>query len=175
MIVNYISRSHTEDSKMTNPKGIRRGTRYMFSRQFKKKGVTHLSTYMKVYKRGDIVDIKADGAIQKGMPFKFYHGKTGRVFNVTKHAVGVVVNKRVGNRILPKKINLRVEHVRHSSCREDFLKRVKSNEEKKKLAKEKGVKVSCKREPKQPREGHFVSTKYNKPQWIQAIPYEIIA
>lgn len=46
------------DSKMTNPKGIRRGTRYMFSRQFRKKGVTHLSTYMKVYKRGDIVDIK---------------------------------------------------------------------------------------------------------------------
>ena len=39
---------------------------------------------------------QGDGAIQKGMPFKFYHGKTGRVFNVTRHAVGVVVNKRVG-------------------------------------------------------------------------------
>lgn len=30
------------------------------------------------------------------MPFKFYHGKTGRVFNVTKRAVGVIVNKQVG-------------------------------------------------------------------------------
>jgi ribosomal protein L21E len=30
----------------------------MFSRQFKKKGVTHLSRYLKCYKRGDIVDIK---------------------------------------------------------------------------------------------------------------------
>ena len=39
---------------------------------------------------------QGDGAIQKGMPFKFYHGKTGRVFNVTRHAVGVIVNKRVG-------------------------------------------------------------------------------
>jgi large subunit ribosomal protein L21e len=29
------------------------------------------------------------------MPHKFYHGKTGRVFNVTPHAVGVVVNKQV--------------------------------------------------------------------------------
>jgi hypothetical protein len=29
------------------------------------------------------------------MPHKFYHGKTGRVFNVTPHAVGVIVNKQV--------------------------------------------------------------------------------
>ena len=35
------------------------------------------------------------------------------------------------NRIIPKKVNLRIEHVKHSSCREDFLKRVKLNEEKK--------------------------------------------
>ena len=44
--------------KMTNTKGYRRGTRYMFSRDFRKKGVIHLSTYMTVYKKGDIVDIK---------------------------------------------------------------------------------------------------------------------
>jgi large subunit ribosomal protein L21e len=29
---------------------------------------------MKTYKVGDIVDIKANGAVHKGMPFKFYHG-----------------------------------------------------------------------------------------------------
>lgn len=29
------------------------------------------------------------------MPHKFYHGKTGRVFNITKHAVGVVMNKQI--------------------------------------------------------------------------------
>ncbi len=29
------------------------------------------------------------------MPHRFYHGKTGRVFNVTRHAVGIIVNKRV--------------------------------------------------------------------------------
>ncbi len=43
---------------MTNTKGYRRGTRYMFSRDFRKRGVIPLSTYLKVYKRGDIVDIK---------------------------------------------------------------------------------------------------------------------
>ena len=33
----------------------------------------------------------------------------------------------------------------------------------------------CVFQPEEPRKGHFVSTKYNKPQWIQPIPYEIIA
>ena len=35
------------------------------------------------------------GTIQKGMPHKCYHGKTGRVYNVTQHAVGIIVNKQV--------------------------------------------------------------------------------
>ena len=76
------------------------------------------------------------------MPHKAYHGKTGRVFNVSKHAVGVVVNKRVKGRILPKRISVRIEHVKHSQCRKDFLDRVHANEVKKKEAKEG---VICKR------------------------------
>lgn len=35
------------------------------------------------------------GTVQKGMPHKCYHGKTGRVYNVTQHAVGIIVNKQV--------------------------------------------------------------------------------
>ena len=57
------------------------------------------------------------------MPHKSYHGKTGRVFNVSKRAVGVVVNKRVRGKILPKRVYVRVEHVKHSQCRKDFLDR----------------------------------------------------
>ncbi|CAG2176714.1 unnamed protein product [Oppiella nova] len=161
---------------MVNPKGIRRGTRYMFARAFKRHGVEHLSTFLKVYRRGDIVDVKGNGAFQKGMPYKYYHGKTGRVYNVTKHAVGVVVNKRVRNRIIAKKINVRVEHVSHSTCRQDFLERVKRNEALKKEAKKTGVKVNVKREARQPRGAHFIRiTKVNKPQNLQPIPYELIA
>merc|ERR1711978_632447 len=101
--------------------GYQRGTRDMFSRAYKKKGVEHLSTYLRTYKSGDIVDIKGNGAFQKGMPHKSYHGKTGRVFNVSKHAVEILV----------KRVSVRVEHVKHSQCRKDFLDRVKSNESKK--------------------------------------------
>ena len=75
------------------------------------------------------------------MPHKFYHGKTGRVFNVTPHAVGVCVNKQVRNRIIEKRINIRIEHVKHSNSRLDFLNRVKRIELLKKDAKEKNIRL----------------------------------
>lgn len=43
---------------MTRTHGLRRGTRDMFSRAFRKHGVIPLGTYMRVYKTGDYVDIK---------------------------------------------------------------------------------------------------------------------
>lgn len=43
---------------MTNAHGYRRGTRYMFARAFRHRGYIPLSTYMRVYKRGDFVSIK---------------------------------------------------------------------------------------------------------------------
>ena len=46
-----------------------------------------------------------------GMPHKYYHGRTGRVFNVTNRSLGVVVSKPVRNRIEKKKICIRAEHV----------------------------------------------------------------
>ncbi|XP_050307796.1 60S ribosomal protein L21 [Anthonomus grandis grandis] len=159
---------------MTNSKGYRRGTRDLFSRKFKKHGVIPLSTYMKVYKIGDIVDIKGNGAVQKGMPYKVYHGKTGRVFNVTAHALGVIVNKRVRGRIIPKRINIRIEHVTHSKCRQDFLERVKQNEKLRREAKEKNVKVELRRQPAQPRPAHIVSGTQGAVS-LAPIPYEFIA
>lgn len=159
---------------MTNSKGYRRGTRDLFSRKFRKHGTIPLSTYMRTYKVGDIVDIKGNGAVQKGMPFKAYHGKTGRVFNVTAHALGVIVNKRVRGTIIPKRINVRIEHVNHSKCRQDFLTRVKQNEKLRKEAKEKNIQVSLKRQPAQPKPGHIVSGR-DEPILLAPIPYEFIA
>jgi large subunit ribosomal protein L21e len=106
------------------------------------------------------------------MPYKVYHGKTGVVYNVTKSAVGVILHRPVGNRYLEKRINVRIEHVSHSRSREDFLKRVKANAQKKKEAKEKGVKFNLKRLPVPPRESVTVQLKGNKPETIAPIAYE---
>ena len=66
----------------------------MTSGPFRKRGVVPLGTYMCIYQKADIVAIKAIGTVQEGMPHKCYHGKTGRVYNVTQHAVGITVNKQ---------------------------------------------------------------------------------
>jgi len=122
-----------------------------------------MSNYYTIFKVGDIVDIKADGAIHKGMPHKYYHGKTGRVWNVSKRAVGVEVNKRVRNRIIKKRIHVRVEHVNKSASRQAFLDRVKENSQKRKEAKEKKVKCpSLRRLPPQPVPGLLVKAKNQK-------------
>lgn len=50
--------------------GYRARTRDMFKKGFKQAGRTPLGTYLKTYRVGDIVDIKADPSIHAGMPHK---------------------------------------------------------------------------------------------------------
>ncbi|CDR42629.1 CYFA0S10e00474g1_1 [Cyberlindnera fabianii] len=157
---------------MAHTHGYRRRTRYKFARDFKKHGAPGLTTYLHTYKKGDIVDIKANGAIQKGLPHYFYHGRTGVVFDVTRSAVGVLLYKIVGNRYIEKRIHVGVEHVKHSDSRLEFLRRVKSNSQKRKEAKEKGITVQLKREPGNPRPAHVVETKNNPVITLAPQPYE---
>lgn len=106
------------------------------------------------------------------MPHKVYHGKTGVVYNVTKTAVGVIIYKKVGNRYIEKRVNVRIEHVTHSRSREEFLRRVKENAVKKRKAKEEGTHMHLKRQPAMPRDARTVDATKNKPETITPIPYE---
>jgi large subunit ribosomal protein L21e len=80
--------------------------------------------------------------------------------------------KQVGNRYMEKRINVRIEHVRKSRSRDDFIKRVKENAEKRKKAKTEGIHIHLKRMPALPRESRTVSMKENKPESIAPIAYE---
>ncbi len=106
------------------------------------------------------------------MPHKVYHGKTGVIYNVTKNAVGVIIYKKVKHRYIEKRINLRVEHISQSRSREDFIRRVKENAEKKKVAKAEGKPVQLKRLPALPREARTVSVKNVKPETVAPVAYE---
>eukprot|EP00444_Apocalathium_aciculiferum_P046998 CAMPEP_0183497946 /NCGR_PEP_ID=MMETSP0371-20130417/329_1 /TAXON_ID=268820 /ORGANISM="Peridinium aciculiferum, Strain PAER-2" /LENGTH=123 /DNA_ID=CAMNT_0025691355 /DNA_START=1 /DNA_END=369 /DNA_ORIENTATION=+ len=114
------------------------------------------SRYMATFKRGDYVDIVVDSSVQSGMPFSFYHGRTGIVFNVNRNALGVEVTKCIGNRQLRKRIHVNVAHLRKSRCNESFLKRVKDNDQKKRDAKLQGLTADVKRQPEGPKDMKIV-------------------
>ncbi|XP_062028022.1 large ribosomal subunit protein eL21z/eL21y-like [Rosa rugosa] len=134
--------------------GLRSRTRDLFSRAFRKKGYIPLSTYLKTYRIGNFVDIKVNGAIHKGMPHKFYHGRTGRVWNVTK------------------RIHVLVEHVQPSRCTEEFRLRKVKNDQLKAEAKAKGEVISTKRQPKGPKSGFMVEGAVM--ETVTPIPYDVV-
>lgn len=149
---------------MTHSYGKRSGTRYKFAKAFRDKGLPHLSTYLTTYHVGEMVTIKGNGAIQKGLPHGFYHGRTGRVYDITQNAVGVEIKKRVGNRQIMKRVHVRREHVFKSRCREEFEKRRAANDA---AAREnKGAKLNFKRVPKGPAEATYVKA----PQIVDISP-----
>ena len=103
---------------MVHSYGLKSGTRHLFAKKFRKHGIPPVSTILTNVKVGDYVDVVADSAVRAGMPHKYYHGRTGIVWNVTPRGVGVIVNKPVKQRILRKRICVRFEHVRKSRCNE---------------------------------------------------------
>ena len=141
---------------MVKSYGYRHATRTLFAKKFRRHGVPSTKPYITALKMGDYVDVVADPSVRAGMPHRFYHGKTGIVWNVTPRGVGVIVNKRVGKNILRKRICVRVEHVRKSQCNEGFKKRIAESVEARKQGK-KGK--DLKRQPQGPRPGYVLKTK----------------
>ena len=131
---------------MPHKRGFKHGTRNKFTKPFRLNGSIHMHNYLTPHKIGEYVDILVDSAIHKGLPHYFYHGRTGRIFNLNKNSAGVVVNKRVRNRIIPKKMNIRIEHLRTSKCREVFKARIQANDKLKQEANKRGERISTKRQ-----------------------------
>ncbi|AFP65516.1 60S ribosomal protein L21 (nucleomorph) [Chroomonas mesostigmatica CCMP1168] len=113
---------------MTRSGGKRSNTRNIFSRSFRKHGPQNTSTHLRTFKKGDLVDIKGNSSVHKGLPFKFYHGKTGKIFNITKGSLGLKIYKTVGNRKILKKINVRIEHVQKSKSKVEFSEKIRSKD-----------------------------------------------
>ncbi|KAM8936548.1 large ribosomal subunit protein eL21-like [Lycaon pictus] len=109
------------------------------------------------------------------MPHECDHGKIGRVYNVTQHAVDVVVNKQVKGKTLANRINVHVEHNEHAKSQDSFLKHVKENDQEKKEDKEKGTWVQLKCQPAPLRDTHFVRINGKEPELLEPIPYEFMA
>ena len=156
---------------MTHSQGYRSGTRKKFSKGFRKHGAVHIKNYLTTFHNGDYVDIVVDSAIHKGMPHQIYHGTTARVFNVNPRAIGVVIHKTVRERKIEKRLHIRPEHLRLSSCRADFLKRVQVNDKLKAAASKAGKRISTKRVPKGSEPAHIVKVDLKAVEGRNVKPY----
>ncbi|KAL9995235.1 putative ribosomal protein L21e [Helianthus debilis subsp. tardiflorus] len=78
----------------------------------------------------------------------------------------------VGNRIIKKRIHVRIEHVMPSRCTEEFKQRVKKNDQLKAEAKAKGVVISTKRQPLGPKPGFMVEG--TTLETVTPIPYDVV-
>ncbi|KAM0675395.1 60S ribosomal protein L21A [Gurleya vavrai] len=143
--------------------GIRSGTRKKFKKQIRHKGKPNISTYLTNYKIGDYVDIVVNSAVNKSMPHKIYHGRTGRVYKVDTRTVGVKVKRIVGNSQIEENLSIRIEHLKKSRCREEFLERSRKYFEAKKEALKKGEVVNAKRIMEGERKEVYLSMENNEP------------
>lgn len=122
---------------MTHSQGFRCKTRKVFARAFRKHGRCATTVVQRIYHRGDYVTVYVDGSVHKGMPHRYYHGKTGTVFNINPRSIGVEIKKQVGNRIMKKRIYVRTEHLRPSKCHDEHVARVQFNDKQKRDYKDK--------------------------------------
>jgi large subunit ribosomal protein L21e len=82
------------------------------------------------------------------------------------------ISLQVGNRIIRKRIHVRVEHVQPSRCTEDFRLRKLKNDELKIAAKAKGEIISTKRQPEGPKPGFMVEGATL--ETVTPIPYDVV-
>ncbi|MBM3897535.1 MAG: 50S ribosomal protein L21 [Thaumarchaeota archaeon] len=86
-------------------KGYRRKTRSLLR---KRKALTGLSAYLRVYNVGDKVTIVIDPTQPKGMPHRRFQGLVGNVTKVLRRVLEI--NVKVGNK--DRTVIARVEHVK---------------------------------------------------------------
>lgn len=149
-------------------KGYRRGTRSLFSKGQKEHGNPTLTKTIQQFRIGDLVDIKIDPSVVKGMPHKYYHGKTGRIFNINNRSVGIILYRCVGHKFIERHVNARVEHLTLSRSNEDMKKRYAEYREA--LSNDKNAKPQ-KRQPIGPRGSFYVSLENNTPIEVKVQKY----
>jgi large subunit ribosomal protein L21e len=92
---------------MRGSKGYRSGTRRLLKKEHGERGKIKMSKLLQEYQPGSRVVVRIDSSIQKGMPHRRFHGKTGTV--TEKRGRSYVVTVPQGNAV--KEIIVRPEHL----------------------------------------------------------------
>lgn len=92
---------------MKKSKGYRAGTRRILKRRPRERGKTRVSKLLHEYEPGNLVIVKIDPSVHKGMPHKRHHGKVGKV--TSRRGRSYIVNVTQGD--IVKEIFVRPEHL----------------------------------------------------------------
>jgi len=64
---------------MAHHNGPRKKTRYKFKKELRKRGITPVTSVIQQFEVGQKVHVVCEPSVQKGMPHRRFHGKTGTV------------------------------------------------------------------------------------------------
>jgi len=95
---------------MRKSRGYRHGTRSLFRKKPRQKGMRPPDYILQSFEEGDTVDIIIDSSEQRGMPHRRFHGKTGVISKLQGDAY--IINIRQGRAL--KKVIANKEHLRLS-------------------------------------------------------------
>ena len=90
--------------------GNRRKTRSLFRKSVKDKGKVSLNKYFQEFNQGDQVYLVANPTIQKGLYFRRFHGKAGKITG--KQGTNYFVEIKDGNKL--KKVLTHPIHLKKS-------------------------------------------------------------
>ena len=72
----------------------RRKTRSLFKKNIREKGKISIRNYLQSFKEGEKVLLKAEPAVQKGMYFRRFHGKTGEIIGKQGKSYKIKLNDK---------------------------------------------------------------------------------
>jgi len=93
---------------MAHHNGPRKKTRYKFKKDLRKRGLPPVTSVIQQFEIGQKVHVVCEPSIQKGMPHRRFHGKTGSV--VGQRGRAWLVEIRDGNKL--KTVISRPQHLR---------------------------------------------------------------
>ncbi len=95
---------------MRKSHGYRHGTRHLFKKKTRQKGIRPPDYLLDVFEPGDVIDIIVDPSEHKGMPHRRFHGKTGVIEKKQGDAFIVAIKQGKAT----KNIIVKREHLRKS-------------------------------------------------------------
>ena len=72
--------------------GERKKTRYKYKKDLRKRGLAPVTKVIQEFEEGQRVHIVIDSSVQKGMPNRRFHGRTGTIVGKQGHAWVLEVN-----------------------------------------------------------------------------------